>query len=47
MRRELVETVKFMGYCVGMLVMLPAGFVYKASAMLVHWCADFDKDHLN
>lgn len=44
MRRGLIETGKFLGYCVGMIIMIPAGCVYKASKMLVEYCADFDKD---
>lgn len=46
MRNGLVETFKFLGYCIGMVIMIPAGCVYKASKMLVEYCADFDKDHV-
>jgi hypothetical protein len=46
MRSGLIETGKFLGYCLGMLVMIPAGCVYKASKLLVEYCADFDKDSI-
>lgn len=40
MRRELIETVKFLGYVVFMPLFILVGLVYKALQWLVHKCAD-------
>ena len=46
MRSGLIETGKFLGYCIGMLIMIPAGCVYTLSKKLVEHCADFDKNSI-
>jgi len=44
MRTGLKETFKFIGYVVGLLIMIPFGFMYIIGKTIVEHCADFDKD---
>lgn len=44
MRSGLIEVFKFIGYVLGLLIMIPFGCVYIIGKTMVEYCSDFDKD---